>query len=312
MSVFLVCLNSVLPIFILLLVGYVSRLAKLTDDDSVQKLNKIAYDVFLPVMLFQNIYSSDLSSAIRPKLIVYSIACVFILYFACILFVTHFFHERSKQGVIIQGIYRSNIVIVGMPVAEALSKSADISSVAVIIGIIVPLYNVLAVICLEVFRGQKVDIRHIIKQIIKNPLIIGSLSGILFLIFKLRLPSPIETVIDDMAAVGSPLMLFLLGAFFHFESIVSHWKELLVVCLGRLVIVPAVFLSLAFLLGFRGVEFIALVTLFASSTAASSFTMAQQMNADSVLAGDIVILTSALCSFTLYFWGVLFSAIGAF
>ena len=170
----------------------------------------------------------------------------------------------------------------------------------------------LQVFDLETFKGNRVKPGKIFLEVVENPLIIGSVLGILFLVLELRLPTPIEAVVRDMSRVGSPLMLFLLGAFFRFESMARRWKDLLQVCLGRLVVIPGIFLTLSYFAGFRGVEFAALLTIFSSSTAVSSFTMAQQMGADSELAGNIVMATSVLCSFTLYMWSVIFMSLGAF
>lgn len=312
MSVFLVCFNSVLPIFVLISVGYVSRLCGVIRSEDVGRMNAVAFRVFLPVMLFYNVCNSDLSTAVKPRLIGFCLVCVFVIYFLCVGYALLFVKDKSKQSVIIQGMYRSNFIIVGLPVVQSLMGDADLSPVAVLMGIVVPIFNVLAVITLETFKGNRVKPGKIFLEVVENPLIIGSVLGILFLVLELRLPTPIEAVVRDMSRVGSPLMLFLLGAFFRFESMARRWKDLLQVCLGRLVVIPGIFLTLSYYAGFRGVEFAALLTIFSSSTAVSSFTMAQQMGADSELAGNIVMATSVLCSFTLYMWSVIFMSLGAF
>ena len=147
-------------------------------------------------------------------------------------------------------------------------------------------------------------------DILKNPLIIGSVAGIAALLAGLRLPVPLEKVVSQMSGATSPVLLFLLGAFFQFKGMRSHMRELAAVCAGRLVVFPALFLGLAVAIGFRGVELVSLMGVFASSTAIASFTMAQQMGGDAELAGDIVVSTSALCSFTLFGWSLLFRLMG--
>lgn len=309
-NIFLVCLNSVLPLFLTMAVGFVARCAGIIAERDVSKMNAVAFKVFLPMMLFSNIYNSDLSYAVRPRLIGFSLVSVFVIYALCVLYVLLTEREKSRRSVMIQGLYRSNFVIVGLPVAQALMGDADLSVVAVLMAIVVPIYNMLAVITLETFRGNKVKPSQIALEVVENPLVIGSLLGILFVVLKIKLPVAVETVVDDMAAVGSPLMLFLLGAFFSFRNMAEYVKELVQVCLGRLVVIPGVFLAISYFAGFRGVEFAALMTIFASSTAVSSFTMAQQMGGDAKLAGDIVVATSVLCSFTFYIWSVIYKLLG--
>ena len=104
----------------------------------------------------------------------------------------------------------------------------------------------------------------------------------------------------------------MLGAFFEIKGVGTHKKQLAVVCVGRLVIVPAIFLTLAVLCGVRGVELAAMIAIFGSPTAISSFTMTQQMGGDAALAGDIVIFTSALSCITMFAWALALKSLGMF
>ncbi len=108
------------------------------------------------------------------------------------------------------------------------------------------------------------------------------------------------------------MLLFLLGAFFRVGNARNHLRELVTVCLGRLVVVPGVMLTVAALMGFRGIEFVTLMALFGSSAAGNSFTMAQQMGGDADLAGDIVVMTSLFCSLTMFLWSLLFLRLGLY
>ncbi len=309
MESFVVCLNAVLPIFIMMAVGYAARCFGLLDRVDVAKINKIVFRAFMPVMVFYNIYKSDLSSAIRGSLIGYAVLGVLVEYLLSLGYTLFFVKAPERRGVVIQGLYRSNFVIIGLPIAVSL-VDGDIGSVAVLLAVVIPIFNILAVVTLAVFNGKKPSLKVILLDIVENPLIIGSVAGILALLVGLRLPAPLENVVQDMSAATSPFLLFLLGAFFRFSGMRSHLKELAAVCIGRLILLPALFLGAAVALGFRGVDLVALLGIFASSTAIASFTMAQQMGGDAELAGDIVVATSALCSFTLFGWSLLFKLLG--
>ena len=305
MESFTICLNAVLPIFLLMAVGYAARCFHLLDRADVAKINKIVFRVFMPVMVFYNIYCSELSSAIRGSLLGYAVLGVLAEFLLSLGYALLFVKERSRRGVVIQGLFRSNFVIIGLPIAESL-VDGDLGPVAMLLAAVVPLYNVLAVITLAIFNGQKPDWKKVLLDILENPLIIGSAVGIAALLAGIRLPAPLEKVVSQMSDATSPMLLFLLGAFFQFRGMRGHVRELAAVCLGRLVVFPALFLGLAAAMGFRGVELVSLLGIFASSTAIASFTMAQQMGGDAELAGDIVVWTSALCSFTLFGWSLLF------
>lgn len=305
MESFTVCLNAVLPIFLLMAVGYAARCFHLLDRADVAKINKIIFRAFMPAMVFYNIYSSDLSSAVRGSLLGYAVLGVLAEFLLSLGYALLFVKERSRRGVVIQGLFRSNFVIIGLPIAESL-VGGDLGPVAILLAAVVPVFNILSVISLAIFNGQKPDWKKVAADILENPLIIGSAVGIAALLAGIRLPAPLETVVSQMSAASSPMLLFLLGAFFRFGGMGGHLRELAAVCLGRLVVFPALFLGLAAVMGFRGVELVSLLGVFASSTAIASFTMAQQMGGDAELAGDIVVWTSALCSFTLFGWSLLF------
>lgn len=312
MNIFIVCLEAVLPIFILMLVGYAARRSGIINERDVRRTNAIIFRTFMPVLLFESIYSSDFESAVNLRLIIFSVLAVLVMIGLCIGFVLLTEKDKSRHGVMIQGLYRSNFALVGIPVAEALMRGGDISVVAVLLAAVVPVFNIAAVVILEGFGGRKINVRHMLLDVAKNPLIIASVLGLVFLALDIRLPKVVMTVVEDMSDAAGPIALFLLGAFFRFETLGKYKREIAIVSLGRLIVIPGIFLTLGFLFGFRGAEFAGLVALFASCTAIASFTMAEQMGGDSELAGDIVVTTSVLCSFTLYLWSVLFMSLGAF
>ena len=291
-----VCFNAVMPLFLIMGLGYgVKCLGGIRVED-VPGLNKMAFRFFMPVMLFWNLYTSSIDQALQPKLLLFAVGATLVMYGLSLAIVLPTEKDYEKQGVKIQGMYRSNLAIIGLPLA----------------AIIVPLFNVLAVITLTAFRGERLPAGRLIKMVATNPLILGSAVGLVFLGTGWRLPTALESAVHQVAAMTSPFMLFLLGAFFRFSGLRRYQRDLIEVCLVRLFLMPALLLTTAFLIGIRGVGFAGLISVFASATAIASFTMTQQMGGDAELAGDIVVSTSALCIVTMFAWSVLFKALGAF
>ena len=312
MNGLLVCLNAIVPVFFIIAVGYLAKRCGVIREYEVSRMNAVAFRVFMLAMCFYNVYNSDLSSAVRPRLMLFAVIGVALMYGVSWLYGTLFVKSRPSRGVVIQGLYRSNYLILGLPIAAGLAGETDLGAVALLGAVVVPMFNVLAVVTLEIYAGEKPKIGKLLLDIAKNPLIVGSVLGLVFLLLGIRLPQMLEIGVRDLAKVASPLMLFLLGAFFRFDGVGKGGRHLLVVCLGRLVVFPAIALSLGGLLGFRGVEFVALLALFASPTAVASFTMAQQMGGDAELAGNIVVMTSLLCSLSFFCWSLLFTTLGVF
>ena len=248
----------------------------------------------------------------QPRLLLFAVAAVLAMYGLSMALVLSTEKDPEKQGVKIQGMYRSNLAIIGLPLAKALVPGADMGPVAMLAAVIVPLFNVLAVITLTVFRGEKLRPARLLRMILTNPLIIGSAVGLLFLAVDWRLPAALEAAVDQVADMTSPLLLFLLGAFFRFSGLQRYRRDILLVSFVRLIVMPGILLTTAYLLGIRDTGFAGLISVFASATAIASFTMTQQMGGDSELAGDIVVATSALCIVTMFGWSLLFRQLGAF
>ena len=310
MNSLLICLNAIVPIFVVIAVGYLAKRGGIIREAEVPRMNAVAFKVFMPLMCFYNVYHSELSASVRPKLFVFTFAAILLVFAASLLFAVRCVSERSRRAVVVQGLYRSNYLILGVPFVAGLVGENELGVAAVMGALIAPTFNVLAVVLLESYNGKKPGVRKLALDIAKNPLILGSLAGLVFLVLGITLPAPLETAARDMARVASPLMLFLLGAFFHFGDAREHWRELATVTLGRLVVIPAAALSAAVALGFRGADLATLIAVFASSTAVASFTMAEQMGGDAKLAGNIVVMTSACASFTLFAWSLVFTLTG--
>ena len=304
--------NAVLPMCLVMALGYGTRRLGWIRREEISAINKIAFRIFLPCLLYYNVYCSDLSGSFDPLLMAYAVGGVLLTFGLSIGYTLLTEKLPERRGVMIQGMFRSNYVIMGIPVATALLGADQLGTVSILIAVIVPLFNMLAVVVLEVFRGQKPKPLHILGQIAKNPLVIGSVLGILTLAAGIRLPHILEQTIQNISAIASPLQLFLLGAFFQFSGLKTYRRELVTVSAAKLIVAPGLFLGLGALLGFRGVAFVSLIGVFASPTAVNSFTMAQQMGGDAELAGDIVVTTSAVSILTMFLWIFLFKSLGVF
>lgn len=304
--------NAVLPMCLVMALGYGTRRLGWIRREEISTINKIAFRIFLPCLLYYNVYCSDLSGSFDPLLMAYAVGGVLLTFGLSLGYTLLTEKLPERRGVMIQGMFRSNYVIMGIPVATALLGADQLGTVSILIAVVVPLFNMLAVVVLEVFRGQKPKPLHILGQIAKNPLVISSVLGILTLAAGIRLPHILEQAIQNVSAIASPLQLFLLGAFFQFSGLQTYRRELVTVSAAKLIVSPGLFLGLGALLGFRGVAFVSLIGVFASPTAVNSFTMAQQMGGDAELAGDIVVTTSAVSILTMFLWIFLFKSLGVF
>lgn len=271
--------NVVMPLFLMMALGYCIRLLKLGDEATFKKMNNIVFRVFLPILLFHNVISTDLSTAFNGPLLLTAVCFVIAEFALCMIFVPLLEKENRRRGVLVQGIMRSNFVIFGLPVLVSLcGENSNTGAVSLVIAVVVPMFNAFSVIALEVYRGGKLNFWKIAKSVASNPLILSSLLGIVLLALGVQLPDVIEKPLSDLADVATPLALVILGAEFSFRQVKSCLRQLVLGVTGRLIVMPLIFLTIAILLGFRGEELIALMVMLAAPPAVSSFTMAQQMD----------------------------------
>jgi predicted permease len=210
--------------------------------------------------------------------------------------------ENPRRGVMVQAIFRSNFVLYGLPVATSICGEAHIGPTSLLISFVVPTYNVLAVVCLEWFRGGKPDGKKILRGIATNPLIIASVLGVAANLLKLPLPSGAQKCITDLGRVATPLSLVALGADFKFNKVRGITGQLTLCVLGKLVIAPLVMVTPGILMGFRGDYLVPVLVMFGAPSAVSSYTMAQQMNGDGTLAASVVVFTTAFSILTIFLW----------
>ena len=309
---FLLSLNAVISIFTTMAVGYGAKRMLHLEKAAIGRFNTMVFYTLLPLMLFYNIYSSNLRGGAGLQSLALALAVLRVLFLLTWAFIKRVEPMNSRRGVMIQASFRSNFLLLGMPLIQELCPGADLAVVSIMLAIVVPCYNALAVVTLETFSRKHINIRHILLGIAKNPLIVASVAGLLANLSGLRLPDCLENPISQLGASASPVALLLLGAQFEFQDVRLHRRNLAICTALRLLVYPGAALSLAALSGLRGPEFAALISMFATPTAVSSFSMAAQMGGDPELAASAVTVTTLLSAATMFLWIFLFKSLGMF
>ncbi len=304
-------LEKVLPLFILMALGFFCRQIGIFSKDAIPHINKLVFRVFLPVLLCRNIMTVDKSQGFDFSVMAFAFVAVLVLFLALMLLVPVFCKDNRRRGVIIQGIMRSNYAFFGIPLVESMyPESSGIASMMVVA--VVPLFNALSVIALKWFSTEKPDYKNILKNIVTNPLIIGSLVGLVLFALNVTFPPVIESATSQIGRVATPLALFTLGASLNMQSLKNNIRPLLAISGVRLLLIPLCFMGLSLLLGYRHAELASLMVVFGAPTAVNSYTMAQQMDCDDEFAGQIVILTTILSALTVFLMIFFGKTIGVF
>ena len=153
---FKICIEAVIPMFILLAIGFIVRKTGIVNDAELKKMNRLAFDVLFPFLMFANIYNSHIREIVNLRLIIFTLAAIGIEYAIGTAVTLKIEKSSASRGAMIQAIYRSNFVIMGLPIATNIYGHGNVGVTAVMIAIVVPLYNILAVATLEVYRDSRV------------------------------------------------------------------------------------------------------------------------------------------------------------
>lgn len=302
MEQLLFSINATAPIFFVMVIGYILRRAKMMDEPTIKTLNKLNYKVTLPALLFRDISQSDFSAVWDTKYVLFCFLVTLFTICAIWILAGLLFQNKDLLGEFVQASYRSSAAVMGVAFIQNIYGNSGMAPL-MIIGT-VPLYNVAAVLVLS-FTGP--DSHGLNRQALKksllgiatNPIILSIFAGMLFSACRIDLPIMINKTIGNIASLATPLALLALGAGFEGHKAIKLVKPTTISALIKLVVLPAVFLPLAVLLGFRNEMLIALLVMLGAPTTPSCYIMAKNLGHDGVLTSGTVVATTFCCSITL-------------
>jgi predicted permease len=294
--------------------GYLLKRLDLFEAELGKRVNKVVFKILIPMTVFLNIYKIEDVGDVDPTYIVYAAIVTSIVFLVSLPLSSLITNVPNRRGVISQMMYRSNYALIGLPLAELICGPDGLSAAALLSVVSVSLFNAFAVVSFSIFEEEdkRINFKKIFVDILKNPLIIAILAGLVCLLtrkllgacdisFRLSQITPLFKAITYIANSATPVALLCLGAQFEFSAIRSMKKEIICGVLLRTVIVPTLALGIAYLFfDFTAGMFAAMIAAFATPVSVSSAPMAQEMGGDGELAGQLVLWSTAASSVTLF------------
>ncbi len=301
MELFLSSLKIVAPLFVFMAMGYILARTKIIDDVFGEKITKFCFKFAMPLMLMNNMYKADIASEFNLKLILFYSACTLIVILICWFTVPAIVNDKKISGVIIQAAYRGNFMLFAFHIVDSLYGDASLGLSSAVFACATAVYNFAAVVILSHFGAQiKPDFKKTVKDIALNPLILGTLVGVILSLTKIQLGDTVNGVLDDIGSLVTPMMLIALGGKFKFKSAKKNIKYITGSTITRLLLVPLFIIGSAILCGFRGMELGIIVALSSAPVATSSYPMAAHYKCDAPLAGELIIFSSAFSTLTIF------------
>lgn len=314
MENFIYSINVTMPIFLVMVIGYILKQIGMLNDNFVTVANKFNFKVTLPFMLFKDIAGVDIKAVFDIKYVLFcaivSTICFWVVWGTAKLLV----RDKTIRGAFVQSSFRGSAAVMGLAFIQNIYGSSAMGPLMIVSA--VPLYNIFSVIVLtfEANDSTGIDKKAKIRQaginICKNPIILSILAGLIVGLLGIRFPTLVNKTVSNVAQMATPLALITIGAGFEGRKALAKIAPTMAASMIKLVLQPLVFLPVAAWMGFSGEKMIAILIMLASPTTPSCYIMAKSMNNDEVLTASVIVTTTLMAAFTLTGWIFLLKTLG--
>ena len=314
MENFIYSINVTMPIFLVMVIGYILKQIGMLNDNFVTVANKFNFKVTLPFMLFKDIAGVDIKQVFDIKYVLFcaivSTICFWTVWGVAKLLV----RDKTIRGAFVQSSFRGSAAVMGLAFIQNIYGASAMGPLMIVSA--VPLYNIFSVIVLtfEANDHTGIDRKEKIRQaginICKNPIILSILAGLIAALLGIHFPTLVDKTISNVAQMATPLALITIGAGFEGRKALAKIAPTMVASTIKLVLQPLVFLPVAAWMGFSGEKMIAILIMLASPTTPSCYIMAKSMNNDEVLTASVIVTTTLMAAFTLTGWIFLLKTLG--
>lgn len=314
MENFIYSINVTMPIFLVMVIGYILKQIGMLNDNFVTVANKFNFKVTLPFMLFKDIAGVDIKAVFDIKYVLFcaivSTICFWVVWGTAKLLV----RDKTIRGAFVQSSFRGSAAVMGLAFIQNIYGSSAMGPLMIVSA--VPLYNIFSVIVLTFEANdstgidKKAKIRQAGMNICKNPIILSILAGLIVGLLGIQFPTLVKKTISNVAQMATPLALITIGAGFEGRKALAKIAPTMAASMIKLVLQPLVFLPVAAWMGFSGEKMIAILIMLASPTTPSCYIMAKSMNNDEVLTASVIVTTTLMAAFTLTGWIFLLKTLG--
>lgn len=314
MENFIYSINVTMPIFLVMVIGYILKQIGMLNDNFVTVANKFNFKVTLPFMLFKDIAGVDIKAVFDIKYVLFcaivSTICFWVVWGTAKLLV----RDKTIRGAFVQSSFRGSAAVMGLAFIQNIYGSSAMGPLMIVSA--VPLYNIFSVIVLTFEANdstgidKKAKIRQAGTNICKNPIILSILAGLIVGLLEIQFPTLVNKTVSNVAQMATPLALITIGAGFEGRKALAKIAPTMAASMIKLVLQPLVFLPVAAWMGFSGEKMIAILIMLASPTTPSCYIMAKSMNNDEVLTASVIVTTTLMAAFTLTGWIFLLKTLG--
>jgi len=301
LSDLLFSLGIVMPLFMVLLLGFGLKRINMIGDAFAAGGNKLMFYIGLPVIIFRSIYRADIRELFDPRFVTAMLVITVVTASAVWLSATPLIKDKPVRGAFVLSSFRGNQAFLGIPLMTLLAGEAGLIRATMVVTFVLPVANVLSILLLASTCGKdkKITPGGVMLTIVKNPIIITTALGLGLVLPGIRLPVIIDDSLGYIADMATPLALLCIGASMKFTGFDKKFKYAMWGSFVKIILLPIAFAGAGYLLGFRGYDLAAMTIMGGVPSAIAGYSMVVEMGRDGYVAGTIVIISTLLSAFTL-------------
>jgi len=296
--------NVVAPMFILMLIGFLIKKLGLISNETIKQMNSISFRFYLPAALLSNILSCNLKQDFDSSVMFWGTIISFALSVIAFVIALVFEKDGKRRGALAQCIFRNNFMLFSLSIVY--SVYGDDSSVkgliAMLPAIVIPMNNVFGVLEMLLFVEHKQSPLKLLKNIILNPFVIATVVGFAVLFMNITVPSSVSKAISNLGSIATPLLFMLLGASFTLKITKQNLKTILVAVISKMIILPALFFFVMNIFNIRFEKLLVLFIVVVTPPAIPAQVTTSEMGGDGELAGQIIVVSTALSIIAIFGW----------
>lgn len=295
----LALIHALGPVFVVLLVGVVLKRLAFPSHEFWPQLERLVYFFLFPAMLITRLALADFSGLAVSRVLFAVLVLLLVMTVLTLLLRPWISRERAEFTSVYQGSLRFN-TYVALATAAELFGALGLALAAVIMALMIPLLNLLCVLIFAVYGGdQRSGVKSTLLAVVKNPLILACLLGILLNLTGIGLPGWSQPVMEILARAALPLGLLAVGVALNLRALRTAGGPLIYSTLLKLLLMPLLAMALSQVLGLSDLEQAVLVLFAAMPTATSAYILARQLGGDAPLMAAIITAQTLVAMLTL-------------
>ncbi len=298
-------IQTIIPIFIVIVLGTLARKRGWIPNSFLKPANQLTFYLAIPAMIFSAIVKSDFRTQFDSYLLISTLLPLFVIFILFWILTVIVGVPRSQRGTLVESSVHGNIGYIGLAVVFYYLGAEALPSTGILLAFLILAHNGLAVVVLQInasSRRKKKGWIGILANIVINPIILTAIAGIICSLAEFHMPVIVDRTLAILAKLALPLALLLIGASLSFQIKIKQLMMVILACLAKLVILPALGLWFYLYFGLNPSSFLPGLILLSAPVATVAYIIAVEMDGDPDLAITTISVSTALSSVTMVFW----------